>query len=165
MSLQLIERKKKVIVRRLGHPVFDYPINTAQLSCACSRNKMCEHVLFYLRHKGVRASVIPYLKIPHIRNKIREERITDGSAINQLCLDFLRNEDDGCRICLHSFLDPDEPVPKSVEEKFHMCIQCRNIVHLGCHHSWNKGCTICMRGHPEPKKDSYGIAEEFPALS
>ncbi len=163
-KFELIERKKdKVIVRQIGNPCFDYPVNTRTLSCPCSKH-ICEHVQYYLQCKGVSTYVVSYLKIPTIREHIRSDGITDGAVINQACLDFLYDDEQCCSICLASFLEPGQKLPRQPEELFHICKTCSNIFHQHCFLGWDKGCPVCRKGHPEPKKDSYGRVEDFPAL-
>jgi len=166
-QFQLIERNlNKVIVRQPGNPRFDFCINTNTLTCACSPRKsdICKHLEFYFNYKGVSPYIIPYLKIPEIRNKIRDGKIKDGATINQICRDFLYDEEGECSICLSSLLSSEDKIPRHMQELFHMCGKCNNIVHQHCNLSWGKGCVICKKGHPEPKKDSYGRTEDFPAL-
>ena len=161
-----------VTVIEHGHPVFRYTINIPTLTCACQGGKesrlFCEHLTFYLQSVGVRSQVVAYLRVPYVRNLIRDKGITTGSDINQLCLDFLRNrnDDDGCSctICLDKFLADGMVPPASAERLFHICEQCGNMYHQRCHQSWSKGCSICKRGHPEPKMDRHGQVEDFPAL-
>lgn len=159
---KLIENKNgKVVVRQAGNPCFDYIINTKTLSCPCS-NDICIHIQFYLSCKHISKSIMPYLKVPFIKNKIRALERND--IINQICYDFLHSEEHTCPICIESFLSPVQSIPVYYDTIFHICKICNNIFHLKCFLDWNKGCPICKKGHPELNKNQYGHIEDFPAL-
>lgn len=166
MSFQLIKAKKnKVTVLKTGNPCMNFPINTKELTCACSRgSNICVHVQYYLSTSGVDAVTMQYIRVPAIRAVIREKGVRDGVEINKACHNFLYDEDEGCTICHQPFIETGKLRPRQLEDRFYKCRECCNIYHLGCYTKWGKGCPLCMKGHPEPKRDNYGKTEEFPAL-
>lgn len=153
---QLIEsnkgKNKSVIVKELGNPSFQYPINIKELKCKCSEKPLigfCRHIDFYLLTKGIHHDIIPFLKVPALRNTIKEKNMSVEDMVEE-CKKYLFDDDYGCSICLQSFIAPGESLPEKITDKFYVCPNCENIFHRKCQQQWNNGCAQCRRGTSPP---------------
>lgn len=147
---QLVKAKPKsrtVIVRQMGNPQFDYHINVSDLSCRCTKSQsVCQHLLYYLTCGGFPEELIPFLRVPSIRSKIREGNLVTPDDIMNVCKEYLFDDSGGCCVCTSAFIPEGKSVPFRLEDSFYMCPSCSNILHIKCYRSWGKGCPSCRYG-------------------
>lgn len=129
-----------------NHNIFNILISNNQLKCSCYDFKrcryFCKHIYFIIQKFLRRIDLLKHIPIKRkiFFNLFKYEPNLSNIIINKLKEDIYdtdhnnhNNHNNHCVICINT----------DRNQKINKCIQCNNIFHYDCIHSWHKKKKEC----------------------
>ena len=143
--------KGKIKITESTNINFTYVIDPKNLKCQCTSRcqkpgQLCKHLKYYLcNHLKVHPSYIAVMAVPRVKEKIMTKcTFKDGKEINNLCHDFLTDDDEGCCICQEPYFQSNLKYKVS---DLYQCPACNELYHMMCFNKWGKDCPRCKYKH------------------